>query len=70
MKVEIAKKCFTGIKGNMFPGEVHDLPDRIAGKLLAGGYAVEIEFDKPKRGKKKLTNRAVDASEIETPEGE
>ena len=54
----------------MFPGEVHDLPDRIAGKLLAGGYAVAIEFDKPKRGKKKLTDRVVHASEIETPEGE
>jgi len=69
MKVQIINKCFTGDRGNMFPGEEHDVSDRIAEKLIARGYAEEVK-KKSGRPKKKLEDRSYDADEIVTPEDE
>lgn len=65
MKVKILEKCYTGIKGNMYKGEEHDLEDRIANKLITRGFAEEA---KEKKKKKSLIDRAVKA--LETPEDE
>jgi hypothetical protein len=65
MKVKILDKCYTGINGNMFKGEEHDLDERIAEKLIARGMAEEL---KEKKKKKSIINRAVKA--LETPEDE
>jgi len=65
MKVKILDKCYTGINGNMFKGEEHDLDERIAEKLIARGIAEEA---KDKKKKKSIINRAVKA--LETPEDE
>jgi len=63
MKVKILDKCYTGINGNMFKGEEHDLDDRIASKLIERGFAEEL---KEKKKKKSILNRAV--KDLETPE--
>ena len=65
MKVKILDKCYTGINGNMFKGEEHDLDERIAEKLIARGMAEEA---KDKKKKKSFINRAVKA--LETPKDE
>jgi hypothetical protein len=70
MKVKITNKCFTGDRGNMFPGEEHEISDRIAEKLIARGYAEEAKEKKVGRPKKKLEDRSYDADEIVTPEDE
>lgn len=67
MKVRILTKCYTGIVGNMFAGEEHEMDDRIAEKLIARGYAEPAET---KKKAKKLSNRKVKAEDISTPEGE
>ena len=53
MKVKILEKCYTGIKGNMYKGEEHDLEDRIANKLIARGYAEEAKEKKKKKSSRK-----------------
>lgn len=63
MKIKILEKCYTGIQGNMFAGEEHDLEDRIAEKLIARGYAT-----KAKAEPKKKADRAV--KQLSTPEAE
>ena len=50
--------------GNMHQGEEHDIPDRIAEKLIKRGFAKKAT--KPKTPKK--TDRAV--KKVSTPEGE
>lgn len=65
MKVKILDKCYTGINGNMFKGEEHDLDDRIASKLIERGFAEEL---KEKKKKKSILNRAI--KDLETPEDE
>ena len=64
MKVKILKKCTIGMGGNMHQGEEHDIPDRIAEKLIKRGFVQEVKAQKPKAPKK--TNRAV--KKLETPE--
>lgn len=71
MKVKILKKCTIGMGGNMHQGEEHDIPDRIAEKLINRGYAQAATAPKPKATKPKApkkTNRAV--SKVATPEDE
>lgn len=56
---------------NMHQGEEHDIPDRIAEKLINRGYAQAALAPKPKATKPKApkkTNRAV--KQLETPEDE
>ena len=48
----------------MHQGEEHDIPDRIAEKLIKRGFVQEVKAQKPKAPKK--TNRAV--KKLETPE--
>lgn len=67
MKVKVLQKCFTGHNGNMFAGEEHEMPDRIAEKLIARGYVKAVAKRKKMLD---LTNRKVAEEEIETPEGE
>ena len=64
MKVKILKKCTIGMGGNMHQGEEHDVPDRIAEKLIKRGFAKKAT--KPKTPKK--TDRAV--KKVSTPEDE
>ncbi len=59
MKIKILQKCFTGFGGNHFPGDVVQVPDKIAEKLIANGMA-EAE-KKPRK-----SNRMI--SEFTTPE--
>lgn len=66
MKIKILQKCFAGEGGNMYPGEEHEISDRIAEKLISRGYAEEKK--KGGRPKKTLEDRSYDAAEIETPE--
>jgi len=66
MKIKILEKCYTGTVGNMFKGEEYDMDDRIAEKLIARGFAEPVK--KAGRKKKQLTDRAVAADEIQTPE--
>ena len=61
MKVKILKKCFTGHGGNHFPGDVVELPDSAAEKIIANGYAEEEK--KPRK-----SNRMI--SKVTTPEDE
>jgi hypothetical protein len=65
MKVEILTKSFIGTGANLMPGQVHDLDDAIAQRLIDRGLAKEIKKAKPKP---KKTNRAV--KKLTTPEDE
>jgi hypothetical protein len=70
MRIRIKQKCFSGVAGNMFAGETHDLPDVIAQKLIARGLAETDEAPKePKR-----SNRSVglkkSSVKLTTPEGD
>lgn len=71
MKLVISKKTFSAIHGrNLWPGDSVELPDHIAEKMVARGEAEQVK--EAKRGRSRavtLSNRAVDADEIETPEG-
>lgn len=56
---------------SLVKGEEHDIPDRIAEKLINRGYAQAATAPKPKATKPKApkkTNRAV--SKVATPEDE
>ena len=64
MKIEILQKCFIGTGGNLFAGDVVEVDDAMAGKLIARGIAKE----KKKRTAPKKSNRAM--TEIETPGSE
>lgn len=66
MRVKILKKCTIGMGGNMHQGEEHDIPDRIAAKLIVRGFAEAAKAPKPKAPKK--TDRAV--KKLKTPEDE
>lgn len=66
MKIKILKKCFAGEGGNMYPGEEHEISDKIAEKLISRAYAEEKK--KAGRPKKTLEDRSFSADEIETPE--
>lgn len=75
MKVKILQKCFTGVGGNLYKGEEHDIPDRTAQKLITRGYAEAASAPKPKASKPKApkkTTRSVGLSksdiELNTPE--
>ena len=65
MKVKILKRCFIGTGGNALAGETHELVDRMAENLIAGGFAVKVGAKKKTAPK---TNRAVET--LETPESE
>jgi hypothetical protein len=65
MKVEILTKSFIGTGGNLMPGEVHDIDETIATRLIDRGLAKEIKKAKPKP---KKTNRAI--KKLTTPEDE
>jgi hypothetical protein len=64
MKIEILEKCFIGTGGNLMAGEVVEIEDRIAEKLINRGMAKA----KVKKAAPKKTNRAVKS--LETPEDE
>lgn len=64
MKVKILEKCYTGTQGNMFKGDVCDINDNIAEKLIARGFAEKAEVKKTK----KLFNKSI--KKLETPEDE
>ena len=64
MKIEILQKCFIGTGGNLFAGDVVEVDDAMAGKLIARGIAKE----KKKRAAPKKSNRAI--TDIKTPESE
>ena len=64
MKIEILQKCFIGSGGNLMAGDVVDVEDRVANKLIDRGFAKKPTVKKaPKK-----TNRAVET--LETPEDE
>lgn len=63
MKIKILTKSFIGTGANLLPGEVHDLDERIAHKLIDRGLAAEIKKPAPKK-----SNRAV--KKLQTPEGD
>ena len=64
MEIEIMEKCFIGTGGNLMPGDVIDVDDIKAEKLIARGLAKA----KAKKAAPKKTNRAV--KKLETPEDE
>lgn len=64
MKIEILQKCFIGTGGNLFAGDVVEVNDAMAEKLITRGMAKE----KKKRAASKKSNRAI--TDIETPESE
>jgi len=71
MKLTISKKTFSAIHGrNLWPGDSVELPDHIAERMIARGEAEQVKAAKRTRSRGPvLSNRAVDADEIETPEG-
>jgi hypothetical protein len=69
MKIRFLEKTFVGTGGNVFPGDEREIEDGMAQRLIARGIAEEAK----KRGRKKkmsLSDRAVDAEELEIPEAE
>ncbi len=69
MKIRFLEKTFVGTGGNVFPGDEREIEDAMAQRLIARGIAEEAK----KRGRKKkmsLSDRAVDAEELEIPEAE
>ena len=64
MKIKILKKCFIGTGNSLLAGETHEISDRSAEKLIAGGFAAKVGAKKtaPK------TTRAI--TDLETPESE
>jgi len=76
MKVKILQKCFTGVGGNLYAGEEHDLPDVTAEKLIKRGFAEAASKPKaaPKPKAPKKTTRSVglkkSEEKLETPESD
>lgn len=69
MKIEILEKCFIGTGGNALPGQKMEVDDKIAEKLIKRGIAKAAKSaGRPK--KMSLTDRAVDADDLEIPEAE
>jgi hypothetical protein len=69
MKIRFLEKTFVGTGGNVFPGDEREIEDGMAQRLIARGIAEEAK----KRGRKKkmsLSDRAVDAEELEIPEAD
>ena len=64
MKIEILQKCFIGTGGNLLAGDVIDIDDAAAKKLIDRGFAKA----KAKKAAPKKTNRAV--KKLDTPEDE
>jgi len=64
MKIEILQKCFIGTGGNLMTGDVIDVDEAVAEKLISRGIAKA----KAKKAAPKKTNRAV--KKLETPEDE
>jgi hypothetical protein len=64
MKIEILQKCFIGTGGNLMTGQVVDVDDAVAEKLISRGVAKA----KVKKTTPKKTNRAVKT--LEKPEDE
>lgn len=60
MKIEITQKCFIGTGENLNKGDIVDVPDAKAEKLIANGFA-------KKKAAKKVTR---DIKQVETPESE
>jgi len=65
MKIKILKKCFIGTGNSLLAGETHEISDRSAENLIAGGFAVKVGTKKKAAPK---TTRAVET--LETPESE
>jgi hypothetical protein len=69
MRIRFLEKTFVGTGGNVFPGDEREIEDGMAQRLIARGIAEEAK----KRGRKKkmsLSDRAVDAEELEIPEAD
>lgn len=66
MKIKVFEKCYAGTIGNMFPGKEYEVDDVMAERLIERNLA---EPSKKKRTRK-VSNRAVKAEEVSTPEDE
>ena len=70
MKIKFLQKSFIGTGCSVFAGEEHEVDDNFAHKLIARGVAEKVKRSGGRKKKMSLTDRAVDADDLEVPEAE